>query len=113
MWANLIRFSEFHIARSEILLAACTDQLLYNLSLIKLCLACVKQNTAANAASDSCSFLAKDALSDLVRQCPSSLIINFEQVVKTSFSLKYLFHFFVPVVDWNLYKSAVKSKYVL
>ena len=52
---NLIGFFEFHIAHSEILLAACADQLLYNLSLINLYSACVKQNTAVNAASDTCS----------------------------------------------------------
>ena len=40
MWANLIGFSEFHIAHSEILLTACADQLWYTLSLIKLCATC-------------------------------------------------------------------------
>ena len=34
------------IAHSKILLTACTDWLLYNLSLIKFCSACAKQNTA-------------------------------------------------------------------
>ena len=43
----MIRFFEFHIAH-EILLTACGDQLLYNLSLIKWCLACVKQSTAVD-----------------------------------------------------------------
>ena len=55
---NLIGLLEFHIAHSEILLTACADQLLYNLSLIKLCSACAKQNTSVNA-SDACSLLAK------------------------------------------------------
>ena len=59
-WANLIGFLEFHIAHSEILLTACTDdQLLYNLSLFKLCSACVKQNIAVKTSIDACSLLAK------------------------------------------------------
>ena len=38
---------------------ACAGQLLYNLSLIKLCSACTKQNETVKATSDTCSFLAK------------------------------------------------------
>ena len=38
------QFDWFLLALSEILLTACADQLLYNLSLIKLCSACAKQN---------------------------------------------------------------------
>ena len=34
----MIAFFEFYLAHSEILLTAWADQLLYNLSLIKLCL---------------------------------------------------------------------------
>ena len=56
---GLIGFFEFHIALSEILLTAFADQLLYNLSLIKLYSACVKQNTAVTTASDACSLLSK------------------------------------------------------
>ena len=59
MWANTIGFFEFYLAHSEILLTAWADQLLYNLSLIKLCLTWIKQNTAVKTASDSCSILAK------------------------------------------------------
>ena len=80
---NLIGFFEFHIAHSEVLLTACADQLLYNLSLIKLYSACVEQNTAVKAASNACSLLSKQTLSDLVGQRPSSLISNFEQVIKS------------------------------
>ena len=58
-WENLIGFFEFHIAHSEILLTACLDQLLYNLSLIKLCLACVKQNAVVKTKIDTSSLLAK------------------------------------------------------
>ena len=47
------------IFKVEILLTARADQLLYNLSLIKLCLAYVKQNTAVKAACDACSLLAE------------------------------------------------------
>ena len=53
----MIGFFEFHIAHSEILSTACSDQLLYNLSLIKLCSACVKQNTAVKTAADACLLL--------------------------------------------------------
>ena len=75
---NLIGLSEFNITHSEILLTACADQLLYNLSLIKLCLACAIKDT-----SDACSLLAKQTLFDLIGEPPSSLIINFEQVIKS------------------------------
>ena len=62
---------KYHIAHSEIMLTACTDQLLYNLSLIQLCSTC------------SVNLLAKWALSDLIGERPSSLIINFELVIKS------------------------------
>ena len=39
-------------------IVACADQLIHNLSLIKLCPAFAKQNAAVNA-SDACSLLAK------------------------------------------------------
>ena len=96
----MIGFFEFHIGHSDILLTACADQLLYNLSLIKSCLACVKQNTAVKTAIDACSLFAS---SDLVRQRPSSLIINLDQVIKP----------FLPVVDCTFYKSTIKSNYIL
>ena len=41
------------ICLNLILLTDCADQLIYNLSLIKLRLACAKQNAAVNA-SDAC-----------------------------------------------------------
>ena len=41
-----------------------------------------KQNTAVKTAIDACSLLAKQKFSDLVGQRQSSLIINFEQVIK-------------------------------
>ena len=44
---------------------ACVDQLLNNLSLFKLVLACVKQNTAVKTVIDACSLLAKYAFCDL------------------------------------------------
>ena len=65
------------------LFPACADQLLLNLSLIKLCLACVKQNTAVKTAwlllaIDAFSLLAKQAFLDLAGGLPSSFINNFE-----------------------------------
>ena len=68
MGANLIGFFEFHIAHSEILLTAGAGQLLYSLSLIKLCSTCVKQNAAVKTASNACLLLAKQTLSDLLGQ---------------------------------------------
>ena len=56
--SNLTGLFEFHIALSEILLTAYADQLLYNLSLIKLCSACAKQNVVVNT-TDTCSLFAK------------------------------------------------------
>ena len=64
------------------MLIACADQLLYILSLIKLCSACVKQNTAVKTALDACSLLTKNIFSSLVGERPSSLIFNFQQVIK-------------------------------
>ena len=43
---------EFHIALSKILLTACADRLLYNLSLINLCSAYDKQNAVVNIANN-------------------------------------------------------------
>ena len=86
----MIGFFELHIVHSEILLTVCVDQLLHNLNLIKLRLACEKQSTAVKTASDGCSLLAKQTLSYLVGQQPNSLIINFEKVIK-------------PFLVWNIY----------
>ena len=83
MVKNLIGLLEFHIALSEILLIACADQLIYYLSLIKLRLACAKQKAAVNA-NDACSLLAKQTLSDLIGEHLTSLITNFEQVIKSA-----------------------------
>ena len=58
MVSNLTGLLEIHIAVSEVVLTTCTNQLIYNLKVIELCLACVKQNVAVNA-SNACSLLAK------------------------------------------------------
>ena len=55
---KLIGLLEFHIVLSEILVTADADQWLRNLGLIKLYLACAKQNAAVNK-SDVSSLLAK------------------------------------------------------
>ena len=106
-------FSEFHIAHSVILLTACAYQLLHNLSLIKLCSACVKQNTATKTAIDACSLFAKYTFFDLVRQRPSSLIINFDQVIKPFLVWNIYFTYFLLVVDFTFYKSTIKSNRML
>ena len=49
----------------------------YDFSLIKLCSACAIKNT-----NNASSLLAKQTLYDLIREPPSSLIIDFEQVIK-------------------------------
>ena len=95
---NLIGFFKFHTALSKILLTACSDQLIYNLSLIKSCSTCAKQNAAENA-SDACSLIAKQTLSDLVGKRAKSLIINFEQAIKSFLIWNIYFTFFLPVVD--------------
>ena len=100
---NLIGLLKFHKALSEILLITCTDQLIHNLSLTKLCSACAKQNAAVNA-KDACSLLAKKTLSDLVGQRASSLIITFEKVIKYfllwNIYITFLFH--VPKTPHHL-----------
>ena len=60
---------------------------------------CAKQNAAIKTATDTCLLLAKQTLSDLVRQRPSSLIINFEQVIKSFLVWNIHFTFFLPAVD--------------
>ena len=56
---NLIGLVEFHIALYKLSLTACVDQLLYNLSLIKLYSACTKEKATVKTTSDACSLLAK------------------------------------------------------
>ena len=86
---NLIGLLEFHIAHSEILLTACADQLLYNLSLIKLCSACAIKNT-----SDAYSLLAKYTLSDPIGEPRRFINYQLWTSYKIFLNLKYLFHFF-------------------
>ena len=88
-------FFEFHIAHSEVLLITFADQFLYNLSLIKVFLACVKQNPAVKTAIDACSLLARQTFYDRDGQYVSSLIISSEQV--TNISLFQIFHFFLTI----------------
>ena len=109
----MIRFFEFYTAQSKILLTAWADELVYNLSLIKLYLACVKQNTAVKTAIDACSLLAKKTFSGLVGQCPNLLIINFEQVIKPFLIWNNYFTYFLPLVDCTSYKSTIKSNCIL
>ena len=89
----MIGFFEFYIAPSEILLTACADKLLSNNLFNQIMFDMCVQDTAVKTVIDVCSFLAKQTFSDLVRKRPSSLIINFEQVIISS--LKYSFHFFL------------------
>ena len=107
------KFDWFLWISHSTLFTACADQLLYSLSLIKWCSACVKQNTAVKTAIDACSLLGKRTFSDLVRQRPSSLIINFDQVIKPFLVWNIYFTFFLPVVDCTFYKSAIKSSCIL
>ena len=86
----MIALLEIDIALSDILLTACTDQLLYNFNLIKLCSTCAKQNALVKTASEACSMLAIQTLSGPFWQCPSSFIVSFEQVME---------YFLV----WNIY----------
>ena len=53
-WENLTGLLEFHITYSKVLLTACANQLLYNLSLIELCSAYAIKNTR-----DACLLLVK------------------------------------------------------
>ena len=45
-------------------------------------LVCLKQNLAVKTAIDACSLLARLTFPDLVGELASTLIINFEQVIK-------------------------------
>ena len=61
LYSTLIDWLIFNGGDSLVCLnfTACADQLLYKLSLIKLCLTCTKQNETVKTTSDTCSFLAK------------------------------------------------------
>ena len=83
----LIALRELHIALSEILLTACADQLLYNLSLINLCSACAKQSKR---------YLFIVSKIDIIWYSQiTSQFINYQLRTryKIFLSLKYLFHF--------------------
>ena len=56
---------------------------------------------AASNASDVCSLLAKQALSDIDGQGQSLLIINFEQVRKSFLVWNIYFTFFLTVADFT------------
>ena len=84
---NLIGLLKFHIAQSQILLTACADQLLYNLSLIKLC--CPIKNTG-----DACTLLAKWTLFNLIREPWGFINYQLWTRCKIFLNLKYLFQFF-------------------
>ena len=71
---------------------------------MKLCSTCAKQNAAVNE-SNACSLLAKQTLFDLVRQRPSSLISNFEQVVKSFLVWNIYFSFFSPIANCTFWLS--------
>ena len=95
------------------LFTACANQLLYSLSLIKWCLACVKQNTVVKTTINACSLLAKETFSHLVGKRASSLIINFKQAIKPFLVWNIYFTFFLQVVDCTFYKSNIKSNCIL
>ena len=73
---------KYHVAHSEIMLTACTNQLLYNLSLIKLCSACVNK------------FVGKIDIIWSNRRTPEFINYQLWTSYKVFLSLKYLFQFF-------------------
>ena len=87
--AKLTDLLEFHKSLSEMLLTACADQLLHNLSLIKLYLACAKQNKW-------CLFIVSKI--DIIwysRTTPEFINYQLWKRYKMFISLKYLCHFFL------------------
>ena len=68
---------------------------------------CLKQNTAVKTAIDVCSLSARLTFSDLVGKLASSLIINFEQVIKPFLVWNIYFTFFSSVVEYIFYKSNI------
>ena len=107
------KFDWFLWISHSTLFTVCADQLLFSLSLIKWCSACVKENTAVKTAIDVCSLLAKQTFSVLFGEPPSSLIINFEQVIESFSVLNIFSNFFLSMVDCTFYKSTVKSNCIL
>ena len=70
-------------------------------------LVCLKQNLAVKTAINACSLLARLTFSDLVGELASSLIINFEQVIKPFLVWNIYFTFFSSVVEYIFYKSNI------
>ena len=99
----MIGLLEFHLAHSEMLLTASTNQLLYDLSLIELCSPCAKENAALKTANDACSLLAKKTLFDLAGEYPSSLIISFKKSIKSFLVWNIYLTFFLLAL---FYKSS-------
>ena len=107
------KFDWFLWISHSTLFTACAGQLLYSPKLIKGYSACVKQNTAVKTAINDCSLLAKYTFSYLVGEGASSLIINFEQVIKPFLVWNIYFTFFLSVDDCPFYKRTIKSNCVL
>ena len=97
----MVGLLEFHIAHSEILLTACADQLLYSLSLIKLCSASAIKNTRGG-----CSLLAKETLSNLIGEPQGFINFQIWTIYKIFLNSRYLFHFFgwlhFFIKDWRV-----------
>ena len=101
--AKLTDLLEFHKSLSEMLLTACADQLLHNLSLIKLYLACAKQNKW---------WLFIVSKIDIIwysRTTPKFINYQLWKRYKMFISLKYLCHIFLPVVDCTFFTRVLKS----
>ena len=93
----MIDLLKYHIANSEIFLTACTDQLLYNLSLITFGMYNKKHKWWLFNISKI------DIAYNLAGKPPSSLIINFEQVTKSFLVSNIYFIYFCLIALF--YKS--------
>ena len=95
---NLIGLLEFYIALSKILLTACADQLIYNLSLTKLCSACVVCSSKPNR---WLFIISKIDIIWSIRTMPEFINFQLWTTYKIFLSLKYLFRFFLT--SWWLH----------
>ena len=69
----------------------------------------MKQNTTVK----TCLLLAKSRICDLVGERGSLLIINFGQVIEPFLDLNIYVTFFLSVVAYTFYKSAINSNCIL
>ena len=106
----MIGLLEFHIAHSELLLPACADQLLFNLSLINYISAYAKQNPTLKSTSNACFLFIVRKIDVIWSSRTTPEFINYQlwTSYKTFLSCKYLFRFFLNN-GWHIFTRVLNQ----